>query len=106
MQTDQARAREKPRTALSVCQKVIVKKRKSRAANFLQVLLMLQCSSSKLMTTLMVAGAGRTLNLQDLVFMVQHKGFGAGVVSGLCACVFLQMLLDLYFHRRNIVAGG
>ena len=27
--------------------------------------------------------------------MVQRKGFGAGVVSGLRACVFLQMLLDL-----------
>ncbi len=47
------------------------------------------------MTTLMVAGAGRTRNLQDLVFMVHRKGFGSGVVSGLRACVFLQMLLDL-----------
>ena len=82
-----------------MCQKVIVKKRKSSAANFPQVLLMLQCSASKLMTTLMVAGAGRTRNLQDLVFMVQRKGFGAGVVSGLCACVFLQMLLDLPRER-------
>jgi hypothetical protein len=27
--------------------------------------------------------------------MVQRKGFGAGVVSDLSACVFLQMLLDL-----------
>ena len=99
LQRDQPRAREKPHTVLSVCQKVIVKKRKSSAANFLQVLLMLQCSSSKLMTTLMVAGAGRTRNLQDLVLMVQRKGFGAGVVSGLCACVFLQMLLDLPRER-------
>jgi hypothetical protein len=95
LQRDQPRAREKPRTVLSVCQKVIVKKRKSSAANFLQVLLMLQCSASKLMTTLMVTGAGRTRNLQDLVFMVQRKGFGVGVVSGLRPCVFLQMLLDL-----------
>ncbi len=31
--------------------------------------------------------------------MVQRKGFGAGVVSGLCACVFLQMLLDLPHER-------
>ena len=69
MQRDQPRAREKPRTALSVCQKVIVKQRKSSAANFLQVLLMLQCSASKLMTTLMVVG------------------------------VFLQMLLDLPRER-------
>jgi hypothetical protein len=84
-----------------VCQKVIVKQRKSSAANFLQVLLMLQCSSSKLMTTLMVAGAGRTRKLQDLVFMVQRKGFGAGVVSGLRACVFLQMLLDLPRERTG-----
>ena len=99
MQRDQPRAREKPRTALSVCQKSIVKKRKSSAANFLQVLLMLQCSSSKLMTTLMVGGAGRARNLQDLVFMVQRKGLGAGVVSGLRACVFLQMLLDLPRER-------
>jgi hypothetical protein len=27
--------------------------------------------------------------------MVQWKGFGVGVVSDLCGCVFLQMLLDL-----------
>ena len=85
----------KPRTALSVCQKVIVKKRKSIDTNVLQVLLMLQCSVSKLMTTLMVVGAGRTRNLQDLVFMVHRKGFGAGVVSGLRTCVFLQILRDL-----------
>jgi hypothetical protein len=56
---------------------------------------MWKCSASKLLTTLMVAGTGHTLNLQDLVLMVHRKGFGAGVVSGLCACVFLQMLLDL-----------
>ena len=89
LQRDHPRAREKPRTALSVCQKVIVKKRKSSTAKFLQVLLMLQCSSSKFMTTLMVAGAGRARNLQDLVFMVQRKDFGGGVVAGLRACVFL-----------------
>ena len=41
LERDQPRAREKPHTDLSVYQKVIVKKRKSRAANFLQVLLML-----------------------------------------------------------------
>jgi hypothetical protein len=75
LQRDQPRAREKPRTALSVCQKVIVEKRKNIAANFPQVLLMLQCSASKLMTTLMVTGAGRTRNLQD-----QRNDFGAGVV--------------------------
>ncbi len=69
LQRDQPRAREKPRTVLPVCQKVIVKKRKSSTANFLQVLLMLQCSASKLMTTLMVVG------------------------------VFLQMLLDLPRER-------
>ena len=51
------------------------------------------------MTTLMVSGAGLTRNLQDLVFMVERKGFGAGVVSGLRACVFLQMLLDLPRER-------
>ena len=51
------------------------------------------------MTTLMVGGAGRARNLQDLVFMVQRKGLGAGVVSGLRACVFLQMLLDLPRER-------
>ena len=79
LQRDKPRAREKPRTALSVCQKVIVKKRKSRAAKFLHVLLMFQSSSSKLMTTLMLAGRPR--NFQDLVFTVQSKGFGAGVVS-------------------------
>jgi len=94
LQRDQPRAREKPRTALSVCQKVIVEKRKNIAANFPQVLLMLQCSASKLMTTLMVTGAGRTRNLQD-----QRNDFGAGVVSGLCSCVFLQMLLDLPRER-------
>jgi hypothetical protein len=60
-----------------------------------QVLLMLQCSSNKVMTTLMVGGAVRARNLQDVVFMVQWKGFGTGVVSVLCACVFLHMLLDL-----------
>ena len=86
LQRDEPRAREKPRTALSVCQKGIVKKRKSRSAKFLHVLLMLQSSSSKLMTTLMLADRPR--NLQDLVFTVQIKGFGAGVVSGLCACGF------------------
>jgi hypothetical protein len=47
------------------------------------------------MTTLMVAGAGRTRNLQDLVFMIQCKDFCAVVVSVLCPCVFLEMLLDL-----------
>jgi hypothetical protein len=47
------------------------------------------------MTTLMVGGAVRAHNLQDVVFMVQWKGFGAGVVSVLCVCVFLRMLLDL-----------
>ena len=31
--------------------------------------------------------------------MVQCKGFGVDVVSGLCACVFLQMLLDLSRER-------
>jgi hypothetical protein len=52
------------------------------------------------MTTLMVAGADRTRKLQDLVFMVQRKGFGAGVVSGLHACVFLiKMFLDLPRER-------
>ena len=89
LQRDHPRAREKPRTALSVCQTVILKKRKRSALNFLQVLLMLQCSSSKLMTTLMVTGAGRARNLQEVVFMVQRKGFGEGVVAGLRACVFL-----------------
>ena len=39
LQRDQPRAREKPRTALSACQKVIVKNRKSRASQFLQLLL-------------------------------------------------------------------
>jgi hypothetical protein len=47
----------------------------------------------------MVSGGGHVRNLQDLVFMVQRKGFGAGVVSGLRACVFLQMLLDLPRER-------
>jgi hypothetical protein len=51
------------------------------------------------MTTLMVGGAGRARNLQDLVFMVQRKGLGAGVLSGLRACVFLQMLLDMPRER-------
>lgn len=97
LQRDEPRAREKPRKALSVCQQVIVKKRKSSAAKFLQVLFMLQSSSSKLMTTLMLAGRPR--NLQDLVFTVQSKGFGAGVVSGLRACGFLQMLLELPRER-------
>ena len=97
LQRDEPRAREKPRKALSVCQQVIVKKRKSSAAKFLQVLFMLQSSSSKLMTTLMLAGRPR--NLQDLVFTVQSKGFGAGVVSGLRACGFLQMLLELPHER-------
>ena len=65
-QRDEPRAREKPRTDLSVCQKVIVKKRNNRTAKFLHVLLMLQSSSSKLMTTLMLTDRPR--NLQDLVF--------------------------------------
>ncbi len=60
---------------------------------------MLQYSASKLMTTLMVSGADRTRNLQDLVFMVHREGFGAGVVSVLRACVFLEMLLDLPHDR-------
>jgi hypothetical protein len=72
-----------------VCQKVIVKKRKRRAGNFLQVFLMLQFSSRKFMTTLMVSGPDRKRNLQDLVFMVERKDFGTGVVSGLGTCVFL-----------------
>ena len=37
--------------------------------------------------------------VRDLVFMVQRKGFGAVVVSGLRACVFLQTLLDLPRER-------
>ena len=70
LQRDQPRAREKTRTALSVCQKSIVQKRQSSAANFLQVLLMFQYSSRKVMTTLMVGGVDRARNLQDVVFMV------------------------------------
>jgi hypothetical protein len=37
----------------------------------------------------------RQRKVQDLLLMVQRKGFGAGVLSGLCVCVSLQMLLDL-----------
>ena len=55
------------------------------------------------MTTLMLAD--RPHNLQDLVFTVQSKGFGAGVVSGLRACGFLQMLLDLT-HERTWKMGS
>jgi hypothetical protein len=56
---------------------------------------MWQYLSTKLMTTLMVDGTDRARHLQDLVFMVYRKDLGAGVVSGLHPCVFLQMLLDL-----------
>ena len=79
LQRDQPRAREKPRTALSVCQKVIVKNRKSSASNFLQLLFNLQSSSSKCMSTLMLTGRQR--NFQDVLFLVQCKGFDTGVIT-------------------------
>ena len=99
LQRDQPRAREKPRTALSACQKVIVKNRKISASNFLQLLFILQSSSSKCMTTLMLTARQR--NFQDLLFLVQRKGFGAGVIACLRTCVFLQLLLDLPRERTG-----
>jgi hypothetical protein len=83
LQRDQPRARENPRTALSACQRVIVKNRKSRASKFLQLLLILQSSSSKFMSTLMLTARQRSL--PDLLFLVQRKGFGAGFVPGVGA---------------------
>ena len=83
LQRDQPRAREKPRTSLSACQRVIVKNRKSRASKFLQLLLILQSSSSKCMSTLMLTAHQRSL--PDLLFLVQRKGFGAGFVPGVGA---------------------
>ncbi len=68
LQRDQPRAREKPRTALSVCQKVIVKNLKSITSNFLQMLFILQSSSRKWMNTLMLTG--REHNFQDVLFLV------------------------------------
>ena len=47
-------------------------------------------SSSKFMTTLMLTGHQH--KLQDLILMVYRKGFGAGVVFGLRACVFLHCI--------------
>ena len=99
LQRDQPRAREKPRTALSACQRVIVKNRKSRASKFLQLLLILQSSSSKCMSTLMLTARQRSL--PDLLFLVQRKGFGAGVIACLRTCVFLQLLLDLPRERTG-----
>ena len=49
------------------------------------------------MTTLMLTARQR--NVLNLLLMVQRKGFGAGVLSGLCVCVFLKMLLDLPRER-------
>ena len=80
-------------TFLSVCQKVIVKCHINNTANLIQILFIFQSSSSKFMTTLILTGHQH--NLQDLFLMVYHKVFDTGVVSGLCACVLLQMLLDL-----------
>jgi hypothetical protein len=48
LERDEPRAREKPHRALYPCQKVIVKRRKSIVTNFLQLLLILENSSSKL----------------------------------------------------------
>jgi hypothetical protein len=53
---------------MSVCHKVIVKNRKSNASNFLQLLFILQSSSSKCMSTLMLTGRQR--NFQDVLFLV------------------------------------
>ncbi len=99
LQRDQPRAREKPRTALSASQRVIVKNHKSRASKFLQLLLILQSSSSKYMSTLMLTARQRSLS--DLLFLVQREGFGAGVIGCLRTCVFLKLLLDLP-RERNI----
>ena len=49
------------------------------------------------MTTLILTPRQR--KVQDLLLMVQRKGFGAGVLSDLRACVFLKMLLDLPRER-------
>ena len=102
LQRDQPRAREKPRTALSACQRVIVKNHKSRASKFLQLLLILQSSSSKCMSTLMLTARQRSL--PDLLFLVQRKGFGAGVIACLRTFVFLQLLLDLPRERTGALA--
>jgi hypothetical protein len=91
LQRDQTRAPQK-RTFLSESQKVIVKRHCSSIAKLLQLFFILQSSSGKFMTTLMLTAHQR--KVQDLLLMVQRKGFGTGVLSGLCTCVFLQMLLD------------
>ena len=45
------------------------------------------------MITVMLPGL--QCNLPGLFLSMQRKGFDAGVFFGLCACAFLQMLLDL-----------
>jgi hypothetical protein len=99
LERDQPRVREKPRTVLTVGQKVIVKNRKSNTSNFLQLLFILQSSSRKYVTTLMLTA--RQHNFQDLLFLVQCKGFGAGFITCLRTCVFLQLLLDLPRERTG-----
>ena len=44
---------------------------------------------------------GRQRNFQDVLFLVQRKGFGAGVIACLRTCVFLQLLLDLPRERTG-----
>ena len=99
LQRDQPRAREKRRTALYACQKVIVKRRISSTAMLVPLLFMLHTSSNKFMNTLMLSG--RQGNLPHLLLMLQRKGFGAGIISTLSACGFLEMLLHLPRERTG-----
>ena len=99
LQRDQPRARETRRTALYACQKVIVKRRISSTAMLLPLFFMLHSSSNKFMTTLMLSGRQR--NLPHLLLMFQRKGFGAGIISTLSACGFLEMLLHLPRERTG-----
>jgi hypothetical protein len=84
-------------TRLFVFQKVIVKNRKNITSNFLQLLFIFQSSSIKCMTTFMLTG--RQHNFQDVLFLVERKDFGTGVITCPRTCVFLQLLLDLPRER-------
>ena len=103
LQRDQPRARETRRTALYACQKVIVKRRISSTAMLLPLFFMLHSSSNKFMTTLMLSGRQR--NLPHLLLMFQRKGFGAGIISTLSACGFLEMLLHLPRERTGAMGA-
>ena len=67
------------------------------------LLFMLHTSSNKFMNTLMLSG--RQGNLPHLLLMLQRKGFGAGIISTLSACGFLEMLLHLPRERTGAMGA-